>query len=165
VGEVGYDRPQDFEEINLRKIPAAKWRPRCMGPKTSETFGGDWPITNAVPLSFTWVAWVPRGANACRGGGRVYRKNTGQVWPSAWRIKNGNVLTQTGSGKIYRFAGRSIRNKGAAPKASPSGPGVRGTALDWKMGATGALFHGGILGWFNGSPMNRSPGIIYVGKP
>lgn len=156
VGEVGFDRPQDYEEINLLQAGANYGWPRCMGPNLG-TYGGDCPITNAVPPFIYWLH--DQGANAVSGP--VYRKNSGKyAFPPAYQ--NGMFYADWVR-KYIRFAPINPVT-GVAGKSQPFARGFGGP-LSMKTGPDGALYFTEYTGWFTGSPNDRISRIVYRGKP
>ena len=80
VGDIGFDRKEDFEEINLLKAGGNYGWPRCIGPNVG-TYGGDCPLTNSVS---PWLSYA-RGTGACVICGPFYRKNDGRhAFPKAY---------------------------------------------------------------------------------
>ena len=156
VGEVGYDRPEDFEEVNWLRAGRNYGWPRCIGPNLG-TFGGDCPIPNATP-PFLYYAHEKGGANATSGP--LYRKNKGRyAFPEAY---HDGMFYGDFSRKWIRFAqvnGKSNTVTNTIPFARGfSGP------LSIQPGPDGGIYFAEYGGWFTGTPRDRISRIIYVGK-
>jgi glucose/arabinose dehydrogenase len=156
VGEVGYDRPEDFEEINLLQGGGNYGWPRCIGPNKG-TYGGDCPIENAT-VPWLFYAHDKNGANATSGP--FYRKNGGQYeFPASFQ--NGMFYADY-SRKWIRFA----QVDPATYTVTSTMPFARGFGgpLAMQQGPDGGLYFNEYAGWFTGAPKDRIARIIYVGE-
>jgi glucose/arabinose dehydrogenase len=153
VGEVGYDRPEDFEEINLLKAGANYGWPRCIGTNNG-TYGGPCPIEDATMPFFSYIH--DRGASVTSGP--FYRANKGEfAFPAEYQ-----------NGMFYAdYARKWIRFLQVDPKtytvtkSVPFGTGFVAGALSMKTGPDGALYFVEYGGWFTPSPNDRVARIKY----
>ena len=158
VGEVGYDRRQDWEEINLLKAGGNYGWPRCMGMNLG-TFGGDCPLTNAV---LPWVAYIHEGgANVTSGP--FYRATPGAkfTFPTPWQ--NGMFYADF-TRKWIRFAQVDPAGN-ASTNTVPFARGFTGGILSMHQGPDDALYFVEYAGWFTGTPKDKLSRIVYVGEP
>jgi cytochrome c len=152
VGEVGYDRKEDFEEINwIRPGKNYGW-PRCMGPNVG-TYGGDCPIPDATA---PWVYWVHEGgANATSGP--LYRPTGG---PGDFPEKfHGGMFYADWVRKWIRFAQVDAASN-SVTNTVPFVNGLTAGILAMREGPDGALYFVEYGGWFNGSPQDKLARIV-----
>ena len=156
VGEVGYDRPEDYEEINRLVAGRNYGWPRCIGPNLG-TFGGDCPLTNAA-APFLFYLHEKGGANVTSGP--LYRKNQGDfAFPQQY---HDGMFYGDFSRKWIRFA-RVDANNHTVTNTIPFARGFSGP-LSIQPGPDGGIYFAEYGGWFTGTPRDRISRILYVGE-
>jgi glucose/arabinose dehydrogenase len=157
VGEVGYDRKEDFEEINWIKPGGNYGWPRCIGPNRG-TYGGDCPLPDAVP---PWIFWEhDTGANATSGP--LYRPVAGTTnFPTRF---HGGMFYGDFTRKWIRFAPVDPADN-TAGKTEPFARGFTGGPLAMKEGPDGALYFVEYSGWFTGTAQDKLSRIVWTGEP
>jgi glucose/arabinose dehydrogenase len=147
VGEVGYDRKEDYEEVNWIQAGKNYGWPRCIGPNIG-TYGGDCPIPDATK---PWIYWIHEGgANATSGP--LYRP----------KGKAGDFPEEYHGGMFYAdYVRRWIRFAQVDPASNsvtntiPFARGFTGGILAMTEGPDGALYFAEYGGWFTGSPQDK----------
>ena len=158
VGEVGYDRPVDWEEINRLQAGGNYGWPRCMGTNAA-TFGGTpCPLPDAVPPFIAYHHDNGAGGNA--GGnatsGPRYRP-TGQSGDFPERF-HGGVFYGDYVRKWIRFA--PVDAMGKAGTTEPFARGFTAGPMAMEQGPDGALYLVEYGGWFTGSPQDKLSRIV-----
>jgi glucose/arabinose dehydrogenase len=156
VGEVGYDRPEDWEEINLLRAGGNYGWPRCMGTNAA-TFGGQpCPLPDAVPPFVTYhhdLEGKNAGGNATSGP--FYRRRGGtNDFPERFE---GGLFYADYVRKWIRFA--PVKPDGTADKTEPFARGMTGI-LAMQQGPDGGLYFVEYGGWFTGSPNDKLARIV-----
>ena len=158
VGEVGYDRAIDFEEINELEAGGNYGWPRLMGTNVN-TFATDKP--NPYPNAIRpWLCYIhDRGANVVSGP--FYRANQGRyAFPKQWQD---GMFYADFTRKWIRFAPADPQTN-VSTKNVPFARGFTGGILSMKMGPDGAIYFTEYAGWFTGTPKDKVSRIVWVGK-
>lgn len=162
VGEVGFDRKEDWEEVNwLRPGKNYGW-PRCMGTNyatygdTNRVGGTPCPLPDATE---PWISWIhDAGANAT--GGPIYRPaGKGQDFPSAY---HGGMFYADWVRKWIRFATVNPVDNSVV-KTEPFARGFTAGTIAMELGPDGALYLLEYGGWFTPSPQDKLSRIVWVG--
>ncbi len=158
VGEVGYDRPEDWEEINLLQAGGNYGWPRCMGTNALVFGGTPCDIPGAIPPFITYNHNL-NGANA--GGnatsGPLYRRRGGAFdFPEHYQA---GAFYADYVRKWIRFA--PVDASGTVTKTEPFVAGMTAGVLAMQQGKDGALYFVEYGGWFTGSPNDRLSRIVY----
>ena len=155
VGEVGYDRKEDYEEINWLRPGGNYGWPRCMGPNLG-TYGGDCPLPDAVK---PWIFWIhDAGANATVGP--IYRPaGRGMDFPARY---HGGMFYVDWVRKWIRFATVNATDN-TVVKTEPWARGFTAGALAMQLGPDGALYMAEYGGWFTGVPSDKISRIVFKG--
>ena len=158
VGEVGYDRKEDWEEINLLQAGGNYGWPRLMGTNLN-TFptNAPNPYPDAIKPWFTYIH--ENGANVTSGP--FYRANKGAyAFPADWRD---GMYYADFTRKWLRFAQVDARSN-TVTNTVPFARGFTGGILAMQMGPDGGLYFAEYAGWFTGSPRDKIARIIYTGE-
>ena len=153
VGEVGYDRNEDWEEINWLHAGKNYGWPRCMGTNISTFGGGPCPLPDATE---PWITWIhDNGANATCGP--IYRPAGKQHdFPPEYQ---GGMFYADYVRKWIRFATvETVSN--TVLKTEPFARGFTGGPLAMQLGPDGALYFVEYGGWFTGSPNDKLSRIV-----
>ncbi len=154
VGEVGYYRAEDYEEINWLKAGGNYGWPRCMGPNLG-TYGGDCPIADATAPFIYWIH--DKGANATVGP--IYRPQHGtNDFPARYE---GGMFYCDWVRKWIRFATVNPADN-TVVKTEPFASGFTAGILDMQLGPDGGLYFVEYGGWFTGSPKDKLARIVPV---
>ncbi|HTH46041.1 MAG TPA: PQQ-dependent sugar dehydrogenase [Candidatus Limnocylindria bacterium] len=154
VGEVGYDRKEDWEEINWLHAGKNYGWPRCMGTNYSTFGGGPCPLPDATE---PWITWIhDAGANATCGP--IYRPaGKRQDFPAQYQ---GGMFYADYVRKWIRFATvEPVSN--TVLKTEPFARGFTGGPLAMQLGPDGALYFVEYGGWFTGSPNDKVSRIVW----
>lgn len=153
VGEVGYDRKEDWEEVNwLRPGKNYGW-PRCMGTNFA-TFGGTpCPIPDATE---PWISWIhENGSNATSGP--IYRPaGKGHDFPQQF---HGGMFYADWVRKWIRFATVDPVSN-TVVKTEPFVRGTTAGVMAMQLGPDGALYFVEYGGWFNGAASDKLARIV-----
>ena len=153
VGEVGYDRKEDWEEINWLRPGGNYGWPRCMGENLG-TYGGDCPLPDAVA---PWVTWVhDNGANATSGP--FLRPRGERAFPPTW--SNGMFYADWVR-KWIRFA-RVDPDGNRVTETVPFARGFTAGIMAMQQGPDGALYLAEYGGWFTGVVADKISRIVQV---
>jgi glucose/arabinose dehydrogenase len=154
VGEVGYDRKEDFEEINYIQAGHNYGWPRCIGPNIG-TYGGDCPIPNAT---LPWIYWIHEGgANATSGP--LYRPTGGtNDFPKDF---HGGMFYADYVRRWVRFAPVDAGSN-TVLKTQPFATGFTGGILAMTEGPDGGIYLAEYGGWFTPSPQDKISRIVPV---
>lgn len=161
VGEVGFDRKEDWEEINwLRPGKNYGW-PRCMGTNYA-TYAPTNQVAAPCPLpdaTEPWISWIhDAGANAT--GGPVYRP-AGK--PSDFPTQfHGGMFYADWVRKWLRFAAVDPVGN-AVVKTEPFARGFTAGIMAMELGPDGALYLIEYGGWFTPSPQDKLSRIVWAG--
>lgn len=157
VGEVGYDRKEDWEEINALQAGGNYGWPRLMGTNIS-TFptNAPNPYPDAIKPWFTYIH--ENGANVTSGP--LYRAGKGAgVFPAEWRD---GMFYADFTRKWLRFAQVDAKSN-TVTNTVPFGRGFTGGILSMKQGPDGGLYFVEYSGWFTGTPRDKVARIVYTG--
>jgi glucose/arabinose dehydrogenase len=157
VGEVGFDRQEDWEEINFLQAGGNYGWPFYMGnnlPVYATTETNRYP--NAIKPFLTYGHAA--GANVTVGP--VYRAQGAGAFPTNY---HGGMFYADFSRKTVRFAEIDAATH-TVTKTSAFGRGFKAGALQMQLGADGALYLAEYGGWFTGSPKDTISRIVYVGE-
>ncbi len=154
VGEVGYDRKEDYEEINFIEAGHNYGWPRCIGPNIG-TYGGDCPIPGAT---LPWIYWIHEGgANATSGP--LYRPTGGtNDFPKDF---HGGMFYADYVRRWVRFAHVNSDNN-TVTNTQPFATGFTGGILAMTEGPDGAIYMAEYGGWFTPSPQDKISRIVPV---
>lgn len=163
VGEVGYDRAVDWEEINRLQAGGNYGWPRCMGTNFATFGGGPCPLPDAVPPFITYNhdngAGGNAGANATSGP--RYRP-TGKPTDYPARF-HGGLFYGDFTRKWIRYAPIDPAT-GTASKTEPFARGFAGGPLAIEQGPDGSIYFVEYAGWFNGTPQDKLSRIVWTGE-
>ncbi len=146
IGDVGYDRRQDWEEIN-RLAPGANYGwPRCDGRHRDTLADTPCPLGDAVG---PWFGY-PHDSAACVVLG-PYFPQPPPGWPRAF-----------GQGLVYAdFSRRTVRfaqvdsRRGSVTNTIPITTGLSGGPSAMSLSARGELYFVEYTGWLSGNPLDR----------
>ncbi len=155
VGEVGYDRTNDCEEINWLRPGGNYGWPLCIGPNLG-VHGGDCPLPDAVK---PWIFWTRNtGANATVGP--IYRPaGRGSDFPGPY---HGGMFYADWVRKWIRFATVNPSDN-TVVKTEPWAAGFNAGVLAMQLGPDGALYLAEYGGWFTGAPSDKISRITHTG--
>jgi glucose/arabinose dehydrogenase len=146
IGDVGYNRREDWEEINLLQSGANYGWPRCDGRNRDTLASTPCPIGEAVG---PWFGYPHESASAVLVGPFLTQAPKG--WPA-----------QYSHGLIYAdFSRRSIRfaqvdaARNIVTNTVPIASGLTGGPLGMSMGPGGDLFLVEYAGWLSGHHQDR----------
>jgi glucose/arabinose dehydrogenase len=151
VGDVGYDRTQDQEEINRLEAGANYGWPRCDGRHRETLSGGACPLPEAVG---PWFSYAHDSAAAVMVGGTVDRPPAG--WPE--RFGNG-LLYSDFSRRVVRFA-QIDAGRNRVTNTVPIASGLAGGVLSMTLTEEGELYMVEYGGNLSGSPDDRLSRIL-----
>lgn len=161
VGEIGFDRPVDWEEIN-RLTPGGNYGwPRCMGTNAATFGGGPCPLPDAVPPLITYHHDNGAGGNAggnATSGPRYRPTGTPGDFPARY---HGGLFYADWVRKWIRFA----RMEG--DRLAGTEPFLRGTTggvIAMEQGPDGALYLLEYGGWFTPSGQDKLSRVVWTGK-
>lgn len=152
VGDVGFDRREDREEVNLLKAGGNYGWPRCDGRGLETLPGTPCPIPDAIEPWFSY----PHDSAAAVVVGPFQSGKPPAGWPAAF-----------GNGLIYAdFPRRSIRfaqvsaDTGKVTNTVSLVSGLAGGPISLNFGPDGALYLVEYAGWMAGSPQDRFARIV-----
>ena len=159
VGEVGYDRVEDWEEVNLLKAGGNYGWPKCMGDNLS-TFGKtNCSIPGAIAPYVAWshdLGGKNAGGNAT--GGPLYRPHGGKFdFPAKY---HGGLFYADWVRKWIRFV--PTNPDGSPGKSEPFALGFNAGTLAMQEGPDGGLYFVEYGGWFTGVPNDKLARIVPV---
>ena len=154
VGEVGFDRAEDWEEVNWLKPGGNYGWPRCMGNNLG-VYGGDCPIADATVPFITWIH--VGGANATVGP--IYRQQHGtNDFPQEYV---GGMFYADWVRKWIRFATINQADN-TVTKTEPFVASLTAGVLAMQLGPDGALYMIEYGGWFTGAASDKLSRIVPV---
>ena len=156
MGEIGFDRKEDWEEVNWLRAGKNYGWPRCMGTNYATYGGSPCPLPDAAP---PWISWIhDGGANAT--GGPIYRP-TGKAsdFPVQYQ---GGMFYADWVRKWLRFATVDPVNN-TVLKTEPFARGFTAGIMAMELGPDGALYLIEYGGWFTPSPQDKLARIVWVG--
>lgn len=153
VGEVGFDRKQDWEEINwLRPGKNYGW-PRCMGTNHATYGGVPCPLPDATE---PWISWIHEGGSNATSG-PVYRPaGKGHDFPQAF---HGGMFYADWVRKWIRFATVDPVSN-TVVKTEPFARGMTAGVMAMQLGPDGALYFVEYGGWFTGVASDKLARIV-----
>ncbi len=156
VGEVGYDRKQDWEEINRLKSGGNYGWPFLMGDgltvfPTEETNR----FPNAIKPFITYIHEA--GANVTVGP--VYHASGKGAFPKEFQ---GGMFYGDFTRKWVRFAPIDAQTQ-TVTNTVPFARGFGGGPVQMQLGKDGAIYMTEYAGWFTGTPKDAISRIVYVG--
>ncbi len=151
VGDVGYDRMRDQEEVNRVEAGANYGWPRCDGRHRETLSGGACPLADAVG---PWFSYAHDSAAAVMVGGTVDRPPAG--WPD--RFGHG-MLYSDFSRRVVRFA-QIDAGQNLVTNTVPIASGLAGGVLSMTLTAEGELYMVEYGGNLSGSPDDRLSRIL-----
>ncbi|MGE4180106.1 MAG: PQQ-dependent sugar dehydrogenase [Limisphaerales bacterium] len=140
VGDVGYDRRRDFEEVNRLRPGANFGWPRCDGRNLDTLSGAACPIPEAVA---PWFSYPHDSAAAVMVGPAILQPAVG--WPDSF---GAGFFYSDYSRRIVRFAQTDARFE-SVTNTLPVVSGLTGGVLSMALAPDGALNliqHAGSLG-------------------
>jgi glucose/arabinose dehydrogenase len=156
VGEVGYDRQEDWEEINLIKAGGNFGWPRLMG-KNLPVF----PTEESNPYPDAILPWITygHGGGANATVGPIYHGKGPGAFPKEYE---GGMFYGDFTQKWVRFAKidpatHTVTNTVQFARGFSGGP------LQMQLGPDGAVYLAEYAGWFGGTPKDAISRIVYVG--
>ncbi|MFM8359858.1 MAG: PQQ-dependent sugar dehydrogenase, partial [Verrucomicrobiota bacterium] len=161
VGEIGFDRPVDWEEINLLQAGGNYGWPRCMGTNAATFGGGPCPLPDAVPPLVAYPHDNGAGGNAggnATSGPRYRPTGTPGDFPAKY---HGGVFYADWVRKWIRFG----RLEGE--RVTGTEPFLRGTTggiIAMEQGPDGALYLLEYAGWFTPSGQDKLSRVVWTGK-
>ncbi|MBL9136769.1 MAG: PQQ-dependent sugar dehydrogenase [Verrucomicrobiales bacterium] len=157
AGDVGFDRREDREEINLLKAGGNYGWPRCDGRGLETLPGTPCPIPDAVEPWFSY----PHDSAAAVVVGPFFSGKPPAGWPAAF-----------GNGLVYAdFPRRSIRfaqvstETGKVTNTVSLASGLAGGPISLSLAADGSLYLVEYAGWLAGSPQDRLARLVPRAKP
>jgi glucose/arabinose dehydrogenase len=157
VGEVGYDRQEDWEEINLLQAGGNYGWPFYMGNNipvypTTET--------NRYPDAIKpWLTYGHVGGASITVGPIYHAKGKG-AFPDKYQ---GGMFYSDFTRKTIRFAEVDPATH-TVVKTTAFGRGFKAGPLQMQLGKDGAIYMAEYGGWFTGSPKDVISRIVYVGE-
>ncbi len=157
VGEVGFDRKEDWEEVNWLRPGANYGWPRCMGTNYATYGGSPCPLPEATA---PWISWIhDGGANAT--GGPIYRPaGKGRDFPETY---HGGMFYADWVRKWLRFATVDPVSN-AVVKTEPFARGFTAGIMAMELGPDGALYLIEYGGWFTPSAQDKLSRIVWTGE-
>ncbi len=131
VGDVGYDRRRDFEEVNRLRPGANFGWPRCDGRNRDTLSGAACPLPDAVP---PWFSYPHDSAAAVMVGPTTHKAPVG--WPESYG--NGFFYSDY-SRRTVRFAQTDGRFQ-SVTNTLPLVGGLTGGALSMALAPDGTLY-------------------------
>lgn len=157
IGDVGYNRREDWEEINVLRAGANYGWPRCDGRNRDTLAATPCPLADAVA---PWFGYTHDSASAVLVGPFV-SKGPLPGWP--------DTCTH---GLIYAdFSRRSLRFAQVDPvlhmvtNTVSLASGLSGGPVGMALGPDGQLFLAEYAGWLAGHPQDRLSRIVPASRP